>query len=51
MSSSGAVVEDVKVPLLDDLASTVRSNDGQIMIIKIKLLLGRFGLNQKTCGT
>ncbi len=29
MSSSGAVVEDVKVPLLEDLASTVRSNDGQ----------------------
>ena len=29
MSSSGAIVEDVKVPLLDDLASTVQSNNGQ----------------------
>ena len=29
MSTSSGALEDAKVPLLDNLASTVRSNDGQ----------------------
>ncbi|KAK9990321.1 hypothetical protein SO802_025306 [Lithocarpus litseifolius] len=46
MSSSGAL-EDAKVPLLDNLASTVRSNDGQDVDDQDQYLARRFWIESK----
>ena len=46
MSSSGAL-EDAKVPLLDNLASTVRSSDGQDVDDQDQYLASRFWIESK----
>ena len=46
MSSSGAL-EDAKVPLLDNLASTVRSSDGQDVDDQDQYLARRFWIESK----
>ncbi|KAK7853397.1 protein detoxification 26, partial [Quercus suber] len=47
MSSSSGALEDAKVPLLDNLASTVRSNDGQDVDDQEQYLARRFWIESK----
>nr|POE49680.1 protein detoxification 27 [Quercus suber] len=47
MSSSSGALEDAKVPLLDNFASTVRSNDGQDVDDQEQYLARRFWIESK----